>query len=129
MPLNLSPELLNELVRREIQTERPSSSPSTPSKPGATGPMLAALLGGVGDGITTQIGLARGGREANPLNTQNPVGNGLINAGEYIGSALLSKLLTDHGHPALGKLLGYGAGLAGGASTIHNLQVIPKLQK
>jgi hypothetical protein len=111
----------------EDQLATRAPQPPPPSGPSAKGPMLADLLGGAGDVISTQIGLARGGREMNPMLPQNRLGNGLMLGGSYLANALLTKYLNDHGHPNIAKALGYAGGANGAAFTLNNLAAIRRL--
>lgn len=130
MPLNLTPDptLISELAKRAQDDPQSQQAPtlSQPipdqsSSPSSKWPMLAALLGGAADVASTQYGLSRGKVEQNPFLPQGRVGNGLALSGAYIGNALLSKYLSDHGHPTIGKILGYGGGIDGAASALHNV--------
>lgn len=119
--------LMSEMISRAAATTplkdtRPEYGTVAQPHNSAKWPMIAALLGGAGDVITTQMNLARtGGRENNPMLPQNRLGNGLALSGLYAGNALLTKYLNDHGHPAIAKILGYGGGVDGGLSAITNL--------
>lgn len=119
--------LMSEMIKRAAE-QYPLEDANTSStqlldtkKPSAKWPMLAALLGGAGDVWSTQRNLAMGGHEQNPMLPKGRLANGLVLGGEYVGAALLSKLLNDTGHDKLAKLVGYGNGINGGLMTLHNV--------
>jgi hypothetical protein len=128
--------LMSEMLKRAITTMReaerrnpledaptvptiPTEVPPT-STPNGNWPMIASWLGGLGDEWSTQRALAKGGHEQNPISPKGPLAIGLVGSALYGGNGLLAKYLTGHGHPQIGKTLGYGAGILGGLMTTHN---------
>ena len=83
--------------------------------------VLAILHGG--DAVSTQIGLHRGLREANPMLPQNPTTNLVVkSAYATAGIILLNKL--SHKAPKLAKGLAIGCIVAESAAIGHNVRVI-----
>lgn len=128
--------LMSQMIQRAVAenqlTDIPSSPPPQPTPSDGSSdkwPVIAALAGGALDTATTQMGLAKGGIEMNPMLPQNRLGNGLALGGSYLGAALLSHLLSTHGHPTLGKIVGYGAGADGALFGAHNIGTLRSLNQ
>jgi hypothetical protein len=125
------PSLMSEMIARAVAKnplETPVPAP-TQEKPNWVPPFAANLAGGLGDIISTQIGLSKGGEEKGFLMPQNRIGNALALGGSHAITALLSKYLMEHNHPLLGKILGYGHGAIGGHATVHNINSIKQMAK
>lgn len=88
------------------------------------GPYAALIGGNLADSASTWAALSSGrGREANgALPSSAPSIMGLKMAAS-VPEALVMKYLGDHGHPTLGKALGYGIGALGAGLAAHNSQV------
>lgn len=100
MPLNVDPELLNELVKRQVMEQQMDErfaprEASSPVLPTTMSPSTLSVLGGIADGATTYQFLKNGtSSESNAmLNGLSPAQTGLAVAGMGAGSALLSKVL------------------------------------
>jgi hypothetical protein len=75
------------------------------------------------DAVTTHLALSRGGIERNPFNTQSPITNDALMAGEAVAAGVLMKKFAPR-HPKMAKTLALvGIGISGYAA-IHNLHTL-----
>jgi hypothetical protein len=122
MPLSLAlpPAIL-------AQMRQPDDVPSAASRP-AIWPIFAAALGDAGDLVTTQLAMAAGAYETNPLLPSGRVGNALAQAAEAAGTQYLLHRLGPS-HPTLAKLFGGAVGAIGAYSTIRNVQAMRAMDR
>lgn len=99
------------------------NAPAPTTTPGSRWPAWAAALGDAGDLITTQIAMAKGAHEANPLLPSGRLGNAVAQGLEDVLTQYLIHALGPH-HPTIQKLLGAGVGGVGAYSTLRNIQTI-----
>lgn len=86
-------------------------------------PAGLAAMGDAGDLVTTQLAMAKGAHETNPMLPSGRLGNAVVQAAE---AAVSQYLLHRFGstHPTLAKLFGGSVGAVGAYSTLRNIQAI-----
>lgn len=106
-----------------LSASRLSGESTGPSRTWPKPYLVADLLAGYGDAVTTYVNLANGGHELNPLMPQTRVANAIATATAYTGVAVGAWLLDRHGHHRLAAWLGWSGTAAGVSATAHNAGV------
>lgn len=117
MPLNLA------LPPSTLQQMNQSAPEQAPARSTAQWPQWAAAFGNAGDLITTQLAMAKGAHEANPLLPKGQVANGVMQGLEDVMTQYLIHALGPH-HPLVAKILGGATGAIGAYSTLRNIQTM-----
>lgn len=105
------------------QMSQPDDAQAAAKKKPAVWPIFAAALGDAGDLVSTQLAMAKGAHETNPLLPSGRLGNAVAQAAEAVAAQYLLHRFGP-AHPTLAKLFGGSIGAFGAYGTLRNVQAM-----